>query len=499
MKIRGSGILLHITSLPSPYGIGDLGPSAYRFADFLAEAKQRYWQILPLNATGSGGLSPYHSISAFAGNIYFISPEVLVADGYLNEDDLEPRPRFPGKKISHAAVCRYKERLFQIAYDRFRRRSRRKKQAFQNFADENSSWLDDFALFKVLKSHFALKPWCEWPEGIRKRKPRAITPLKWKLAKTIEMEKFLQYIFFRQWSSLHSYCRSKGIQIIGDMPIYLNLESADLWSHPDIFKLDASGRPEAVAGVPPDYFSTTGQLWGNPVYRWDVLKERGYDWLIARVAHLLGLVDHLRIDHFRGLVAFWEVPIGEKSAINGRWIEAPAVDFLHCLIKKIPCLSLIAEDLGIITADVREVMSLFGLTGMKVLQFAFGEDLPTNPYAPHNIIQNSIVYTGTHDNNTIKGWFDSELGRKERARLFRYLGRHVTHDQVSWELIRLAMASVADTAIIPLQDILGLGGEARMNRPATARGNWQWRMLPGQLKPEITKRLRDITEIYGRA
>jgi len=498
MKRRGSGVLLHITSLPSPFGIGDLGPWAYRFADFLAEAKQSFWHILSLNATGAG-MSPYHCISAFAGNVFFISPEAMAEDGYLREGDLIPHPKFPGKKISYPAVYRHKERLFRAAYDRFKKRSRQKKQAFLNFTDEHSSWLDDFALFKALKSHFNFKPWSEWPEGVRKRQPRSIGMLRRRLAEKIEMEKFLQFIFFRQWSSLHNYCRGKGIQIIGDMPIYLNLESADLWLHPEIFKLDDAGKPEAVAGVPPDYFSPTGQLWGNPVYRWNVLKERGYDWWIIRMTHLLGLVDQVRIDHFRGLVAYWEIPVGEDSAVNGSWIEAPAVDFFNCLIKKICCLPLIAEDLGVITADVREVMLRFGLTGMKILQFAFGEDLPLNPYAPHNFIQNSIAYTGTHDNNTIRGWFDHELGRKGRARLFRYLGRRVSRDQVSWELIRLAMMSVADTAIIPFQDILGLGEGARMNRPATTRGNWRWRMLPTQLKPKITKRLREFTEIYGRA
>ncbi len=499
MKRRGNGVLLHITSLPSPFGIGDLGPWAYRFTDFLAEAKQSFWQILPLNATGPGGISPYHCTSAFAGNMLFISPERMVEDGYLTKDDLEPRPDFSREKTDYPSVIRYKEALFRKAYARFRRRSGRRKQVFDVFVKEQLFWLEDFSLFAAIKSHFEQKPWREWPEGMRDRQPRSIASLKKELSRKIEAEKFLQYIFFQQWSSLHAYCRSKGIRIIGDMPIYLNLESADLWTHPEIFKLDASGKPEVVAGVPPDYFSATGQLWGNPVYRWDILKERGYDWWIARIAHLLGLVDQVRIDHFRGLVAYWEVPAGENTAVNGRWVEAPAADFLNCLIKKVPCLPLIAEDLGVITADVREVLNRFELAGMKILQFAFGEDLSVNPYSPHNLIRNSIVYTGTHDNNTVKGWFDHELDRKGRKRLSRYLGRRISRDQVSWELIRLAMMSVVDTAIMPLQDILGLGEEARMNRPAIAEGNWQWRLLPEQLTPEITKRLRGLTEIYGRA
>jgi 4-alpha-glucanotransferase len=499
MKRRGSGILLHITSLPSPFGIGDLGPWAYRFADFLAEAKQSYWQILPINAMSHKGVSPYHSVSAFAYNVFLISPELMAQEGYLKEKDLDPHTRFSRKKINYPAAYRHKERIFQIAYDRFQRLPKRRKQAFHEFNEQHSSWLESFALFKALKSLFGLRPWAEWPEGVRKRRHRSIAPLKKKLAEEIEMEKFLQYIFFRQWSSFHDYCLGKGVQIIGDMPIYLHLESADVWLHPEMFKLDALGRPEVVAGVPPDYFSPTGQLWGNPVYRWDVLKEQGYEWWIARVRHLLSLVDHVRIDHFRGLVAYWEIPAGEKSAVNGQWVLAPAADFFECLTKKIPCVSLIAEDLGVITADVREVMGHFELTGMKVLQFAFEEDLPANSYAPHNFSPNSIVYTGTHDNNTVRGWFEHELGRKGRARLFRYLGRRVSREQISWELIRLAMMSVADTAIIPFQDVLSLDEEARMNLPGTTSGNWQWLLLPGQLAPEMTERLRDITEIYGRA
>jgi 4-alpha-glucanotransferase len=499
MRRRGSGVLLHVTSLPSPFGIGDLGPWAYRFADFLAEAKQGFWQILPLNAPGPRGISPYHSTSAFAGNTLFISPERMVEDGYLGEEDLRPRPFFRGGKVDYPAVTHYKETLFKRAFDRFAGRPGGKKRDFRAFAKEQSRWLDDFALFTALKSHYGSVPWRDWPDGVRARRPRSIAPLRRKLAEEIEREKFLQYVFFQQWSSLRTHCRSKGIQIIGDMPIYLDLESADLWSHPEIFKLDESGRPEVVAGVPPDYFSSTGQLWGNPVYRWDVLKERRYDWWIARIMHLLGLVDHVRLDHFRGFVAYWEVPAGEDKAVNGRWVEAPAADFLSCLLKKIPCLPLIAEDLGMITADVREVVNRFGLAGMRVLQFAFGEDLPGNPYAPHNIIPNSIVYTGTHDNNTVRGWFDRELDRKGRERLFRYLGRRVPRDRISWELIRLALMSAANTAIVPLQDILGLGEEARMNRPSTTQGNWQWRLLPEQLTDKVTRRLRDLTEIYGRA
>jgi len=314
-----------------------------------------------------------------------------------------------------------------------------------------------------------------------------------------EMERFLQYMFFKQWSSLKNYCNGKGIQIIGDIPIYVEHDSADVWTHPEIFKLDEAKRPFAIAGVPPDYFSETGQLWGNPVYRWDVLREKGYYWWVQRMERNLKLCDVLRIDHFRGLVAYWEVSATENTAINGRWIEAPAMDFLNRLTRKFPFLPIIAEDLGLITPDVREIMHHFDLPGMKVLLFAFGEDLPTNPYIPHNLPKNCVAYTGTHDNNTIRGWFEGEEAPEDKKRLLRYLGRDVPIEELHWELIRLLMMSAANTAIFPMQDILGLGEEARMNRPATLEGNWQWRMLPDLLTPELSSRLLEMTEMYGRA
>jgi 4-alpha-glucanotransferase len=498
MKRRGSGILLHLTSLPSPFGIGDMGPWAYRFADFLSEAKQSFWQILPLNPTDADhGNSPYHSISAFACNVWLISPELLVQDGLLAESDLESSPDFPQDRLDYRAVYAYKKALFVRAYQRFQ--TERDSHDYERFCLENAYWLDDFALFLALKSRFNGQVWVEWPEGIRDRKPEALESLKKELMEKLEKEKFLQYIFFKQWIALKEYCNQRGIQIFGDMPIYVDYDSADLWKHPELFKLDQQKKPYVVAGVPPDYFSETGQLWGNPIYRWDMMKKNGYDWWIGRIRHNLELFDLVRIDHFRGIVAYWEVPAAENTAINGRWIEAPAMDFFNHVAKKFPYLPIIAEDLGIITPDVREVMQHFDLPGMKLLLFAFGEDLPTNPYIPHNIPKNCVAYTGTHDNNTARGWFEKEATSEDKKRLFRYLGRKVAAEELHWELIRLVMMSAADMAILPMQDLLGLGEEARMNRPATREGNWLWRLEADQLTPSLSTKLREMTQIYGRA
>ena len=469
---RGSGILLHITSLPSPHGVGDLGPWAYRIADFLSEAKQSYWQILPLNSMAPGHEgSPYHCSSVFAGNTLLISPELMVREGFLIEGDIGTPPSF-SDVVEYDRVLPYKEKILGKAYERFE-----KNAEFENFCSENSSWLEDYALFVSLRAHFG-RDWSEWPAEVRDRNPEALQKLKELLHDKIEMEKFLQYVFFKQWFSLKSYCNQKGIRFIGDMPIYVNFDSAEVWANPEIFKLNGEKRPTFVAGVPPDRFSSTGQLWGNPVYRWEALKEDGYAWWIKRIEHDMKLYDLVRIDHFRGFVAYWEVPAGEKTALRGQWVKVPAEDFFTTLRQHLTDLPILAEDLGIITPDVREIMDRFGIPGMRVLLFAFGEDLPTNPYAPHNHVKNCVVYTGTHDTNPVRGWFEKEATSEERERLFRYLGRKVSAEDVSWEFIRLAMMSVADTAILPMQDILGLGEEARMNRPATTEKNWQWRLSP---------------------
>ncbi len=495
---RGSGILLHITSLPSFYGIGDLGPGAYRFADFLTKTSQCFWQILPINPTCTAyGNSPYSSYSAFAGNPLLISPELMVEDGILSKSDIKGHSSFLNESVDYKSITEYKKRIFQIAYKNNKKRIE-KDHEFKRFCAESSCWLDDYALFIALKEHFNEVVWSNWPEDLKDREKGTIKEWEERLIERISMEKFIQYIFFRQWSFLKNYCNSKNIQIIGDLPIYVNFDSSDVWANPEIFKLDREKRPIFVAGAPPGYFSSTGQLWGHAVYKWDVLKETQYSWWVKRIEHNLKLFHRFRLDHFRGFVAYWEVPADEKTAINGRWIKAPVEDFFNTLFKHFPDLPLIAEDIGIITPDVREIMSLFGFPGMSVLLFAFEEDFPTNFYLPHNHVKNCVVYTGTHDNNTIKGWFRKEASPEDRKRLFEYIGRKVSEKEIHLELIRLAMMSVADMAIIPMQDIIGLGEEARMNRPSTSDGNWEWRLLSEQLTPSLIKRFLQITKIYGR-
>jgi len=498
MKRRASGILLHISSLPSPWGIGDLGPQAYDFADFLAAANQSIWQILPLTPTHPiGQNSPYHGRSAFAGNPLLISPELLVRDGLLLEGEISSPPDSSGDRVDFPAVISYKERLFDLAFERFR--SRKGGDDYGNFCSRHAVWLEDYCRFVAFHTYFGGKAWSDWPAEIRDRNREALEALDRELAPQRDREKFLQYLFYRQWTALKDYCHERGIQIFGDIPIYVQYDSADLWTYPWLFKLDEGKRPYAVAGVPPDYFSKTGQLWGNPLYRWEVLRERGYDWWIRRMGHNASLFDLVRVDHFLGLVHYWEIPAQEKTAIHGKWVPGPGEDFLKVLFKKFPFFPLIAEDLGSVTPQVREVMRRFGLPGMKVLLFAFGDDLGSNPYLPHNHVPNCIVYTGTHDNNTVRGWFEEETSPDDRDRVFRYLGRKVSVEEISKEFIRLAMMSVANWVILPMQDILGLGAESRMNTPSTMQGNWKWRLQPGQLTPAHGDWLRELTQTYGRA
>jgi 4-alpha-glucanotransferase len=421
----------------------------------------------------------------------------MVREGFLAPSDVENLPGYQVGPIDYPAVIAAKERIFQVAYGRFKQREKRYE--YKRFCTENSSWLDDFALFMALRDRFPGSSWTQWPQEVRDRQPGALESMRDELHDALERATFLQYVFFEQWHSLKTYCNRRGIQLFGDIPIYAIHESADVWANPELFVLDDERNPSLVAGVPPDYFSETGQLWGNPVYRWDVLREREYGWWIQRVEHNLVLFDLIRVDHFRGLVGYWAVPAGETNAVNGRWIEAPAEDLLNKLFRRFPYLPIIAEDLGVITPDVREIMHRFELPGMKVLLFAFGEDLPTNPYIPHNLPRNCVLYTGTHDNNTTRGWFEREATPEIKERLFRYLGREVPVEDIHRELIRLAMMSVANIVIIPMQDVLGLREEARMNRPATPEGNWRWRLSPEQLTPSITDMLWGMTELYGRA
>ena len=500
-KRRSSGILLPVFSLPSRFGIGALGPEARCFADFLAKAGQSLWQILPLNPTDPiNGHSPYSSASAFAGNPLLISPEGLLAEGLLTGGDLKDVPPFADGFVDYGQAAAFKETLLEKAWHRFKDPSHRKGDGgWEVFLGENAFWLDDFALFTALKARFAGAPWTLWPRALRDRQPEALETAGKSLFEVVEREKFRQYLFFDQWRRLREYCHDRGVLILGDMPIYVGHDSADVWSHRRLFKLDKKGRPEAVAGVPPDYFSKTGQLWGNPVYQWGAMQRTGYGWMIGRIAHLMEVYDFVRIDHFKGFIAYWEVPAAEKTAVNGRWVPAPGWDFFNRLAARFPCLPLICEDLGAITAEVREVIRHFGFPGTRVLQFAFGGDLAESPHAPHNIGEDCLVYTGTHDSNTLKGWYATEATPGAKRNLARYVGKRISPRGLHWDIIRLAMMSPASVAIVPVQDILGLGGEARLNHPGTREGNWRWRLLPGQLTPHLARTLLKMTEIYGRA
>ena len=497
MGKRGSGILCHISSLPSPYGIGDMGAWAYRFIDYLVEAKQRFWQILPLNSTDViHGNSPYYSTSAFAFNPLLISLDPLVEEGLLTTEDLQSIPLFPLERVDFPLVVPFKGGLLQKAFERFR--ERKENNEYDAFCLAHGSWLKDAVLFRALKSHFKGLLWRDWPADYRDRETMVLQSAERDLAESVEKEKFLQFLFHKQWRALKAYANDKGIEILGDVPFYVIYDSADVWTRPELFHLDEDKAPYTVAGVPPDYFSETGQLWGNPVYQWDVLRNRDYDWWAKRLAHNLALFDLLRIDHFRGFSGYWEVPAHEKDAVNGRWAQGPGEHFFQTISKSIPLSNLIAEDLGVITDDVRALLNRFQFPGMKVLLFAFDDDLGMNPYLPHNYDPNCVVYTGTHDNNTARGWYEKELGPKGTERLSRYLGGRPNRESIHVDMIRLAMMSVADRVIIPLQDIFGLGEEARMNLPATHGGNWEWRVDPARMSSEALRFVLDLTEIYGR-
>ncbi|MBN1392474.1 MAG: 4-alpha-glucanotransferase [Sedimentisphaerales bacterium] len=503
MRKRAAGILLHISSLPSGFGIGDFGPCAYKFADFLARAGQSYWQVLPLNppAPVRNNFSPYNSSSAFAGNTLFISPQLLYRQGLLDKKDIRNIPAFPKTRVNYSAVSAYKEKLFNLAYEHFENNSKSRKgclTAYQRFCEDNKSWLDDFTVFTAVSRHFKNLSWSKWPAELRDRKPAALKAVKAQLDDAVNREKFLQYIFFEQWQALKSYCHKLGIKLIGDIPFYVAFESADVWSHPELFKLTKSKRPRFVAGVPPDLFSRTGQLWNNPVYNWNALKKTGYRWPLARIGHNLNLFDIVRLDHFRGFAAYWQIPARCKTAVKGKWVKVPGEHFFKKVLSRFPVSAFIAEDLGRITPNVHALRNKFNLAGMKVLQSGFGENFATSTHNPHNLIKNSVAFTGTHDNNTIKGWFKNEADDKQRKRLFECIGNKVFVSEVNWALLKLAFGSVSNTVIIPMQDILGLGKDARMNRPATIKGNWLWRLTKGRLTPRIANKLKKFTKAASR-
>ena len=496
MKKRGSGILCHITSLPSPYGIGDLGPGAYAFADFLREAKQSYWQVLPLNPTNRRYLdSPFSSLSSCAGNTALISPELLVNQGLLSQSEVEDHPAFPGDKVDYAGVSRLKQQLFLRAHARFQKGAA-SDQDYARFCKGNAQWLEDYALYTALSAHLGGIALTDWPKEISNRNSEEVRRLHEELSEAIDREKFLQYIFYQQWHSLKNSCNSKGIQIIGDFPMFMNYDAVDIWINPELFKVDEKLKPYLLAGSPPDAFSEDGQLFNCAVFDWEMLKRSGFSWWVRRFHYLFKLYDFVRIDHFRGLISSWEVPAGEQNGLHGSWQPTPCEDFLNAMLQHYPNFPVIAEDLGVITAEVREAMGKFGIPGMKVLLLAFQKEAAENSYLPHNHRRNCVVYTGTHDTNTVAGWF-AHADDREKERLRRYLGRQI-ETGASRELIRMAMMSVAHTAVIQMQDILGAGEDSRMNTPGEPEGNWQWRMPESDLS-DVASRLAEMTICYGRA
>jgi 4-alpha-glucanotransferase len=502
---RAGGILLHPTSLPGPYGIGDFGPEAYRFLDFLRSAGQKLWQVLPLNPTGYAD-SPFQCFSASAGNPLLISLDRLADSGLLEASELRGHPTFPAERINFEEVIRYKMPwLRKAAAHFFAQSSSRDRGQFDKFERENASWLDDFCLFMAVKEAHGLAAWTKWPSDIAARKPDALAREAEKLAAEIAAHKFFQYEFFQQWQALRDYGRERNIRVIGDVPIYVAHDSADVWANREIFLLDPGGRPAKVAGVPPDYFSATGQLWGNPIYNWALLKETGYQWWVERLRSALRLYDIVRIDHFRGFEAYWEVDAQEATAIDGRWVKGPGRELFVALQKHLGELPVIAENLGVITPEVEAIRHEFHLPGMAILQFAFGKDPQAPTFKPHNYVRELVAYTGTHDNDTVVGWWNSAGGdstrtpedvEKEHAYARAYLG--CKDEPINWVLIRGIMASVANTAIAPMQDVLGLGSEARMNLPGKASGYWKWRMKMGAATNDIAVRLKDLARLYDR-
>jgi 4-alpha-glucanotransferase len=501
-KKRNSGILLHLTSLPGNHGIGDLGPGAFRFIDFLEASGQRCWQFLPTGPTSTAfDNSPYMCRSVFAGNPLLINLELLVRDKYLSEKDLEGESSFSEYSVDYRKVTAFKKAQINKAFANFKASGN--SSAFDIFCHNQKNWLDDYALFMTLRELFDLKPWYQWPATAARRDAETLSSYRAEHADKILYHKFVQFVFFSQWQQLYDYAHAKNISLIGDIPIYVALDSADVWSNRELFKLDPNTlEPLRVAGVPPDYFSETGQRWGNPVYRWKTadgkVNKKLYDWWLARFRLIFSMMDMVKIDHFRGFEAFWEIPAEEKTAINGKWVKGPGKSFFTTLKAQLKELPIIAEDLGFITPAVEKMLKQLGFPGMRVLQFAFESD-EKNPYLPHNFTdKNTVVYAGTHDNNTTLGWFlGDKLSESTRDRIRRYVNSY-DDSRITWEFVRLALSSTAALAIIPLQDILGFGEDCQMNIPGTMEGNWRWRCAPRFLNDTVEQRLLDMTVFYNR-
>ena len=503
---RCAGILLHVTSLPSAYGIGDFGPEAFRFADQLAAAGQTLWQVLPLGPTGAGN-SPYQSFSAFAGEPLLISLELLVREGILTKDDLEDAPDFAAGITEYERVGTWKLPLLRKAYRNFyQTASPATLHLFQQFIADHTLWLDDYALFVALKDKFGRdKSWTAWEKDLVQRNPATLARYREELKEEVECQKYWQFVFYRQWDCLRKHCAARGVRIMGDIPIYVSHDSSDVWSHPKQFLLEKNGEPKAVSGVPPDYFSKTGQLWGNPIYNWKAMTQSGFQWWIDRFRGTFHLYDALRVDHFRGFESYWEVPAKEETAINGKWVKAPGEKLFRAVTTSLGQLEIIAENLGDITPEVEELRRKFNLPGMAILQFAFGIEGNAASYRLHNLERQVIAYTGTHDNDTTMGWWNSDGNdstrseedvRKEREFTLKYLGPN--DEPMNWKMIRALQGSVAQVVIFPMQDILGLGSEARMNRPGIAEGNWSWRMSPHAFTADFQERLLELATVYDR-
>jgi 4-alpha-glucanotransferase len=491
---RASGLLLHITSLPSYGGIGDMGPAAYAFADFLTAAKQRLWQVLPLGPTGYGN-SPYSSLSAFAGNPWLISLETLVRSGWIAPDRIAGLPGGAGAASFGDVYERKLPLLYEAATNFLRKHSAEQWTRFEQYCRDNRAWLDDYACYSVLRKRFNSASWNEWPSEYARREAGALERLREEAGEALAIEQVIQFAFDEQWSALRHYCAERGIRFIGDVAIFVSYDSADVWTHPDIFELDKDLAPIRVSGVPPDYFSATGQRWGNPLYRWDALESRGFDWWVERIRRACSIYDVMRLDHFRGFEAYWAIPGADDTAVNGEWVKAPGAALFSRLREVLGDLPFIAEDLGLITPEVDALREQFGLPGMKILQFGFSNRGAHN-YLPHRYVSNAVVYTGTHDNDTTRGWWESGATKAEKAAVEVYLPPG--QDGVVWAMIRAAATSVADVALFPVQDILELGSEARMNTPSSSGDNWSWRCPEGVLTPELAAKLAALTEVTDR-